>query len=203
MEWLKELLKAQGLEDDVIEKIIGSYKTKSVDYVMPKDKFNEINEAKKKLEDDIKDRDKQLEDLKNKTGKDDDLQAEIVRLQEENKTAKEKYETDLYNTQLQNEIDKSLLAAKARDIKIAKAAFNMENVKLEDGKLTGFDEQLKTLQETHNYLFNVEEGAKGTGGSMGNKGKGSGKSMTKEEILKIDNAVERQKAIAENIELFD
>ncbi|MGO3751205.1 MAG: phage scaffolding protein [Peptoniphilaceae bacterium] len=171
MDWLKELLKAQGLEEEAINKIVGSYKTESVKHVMPKDKFNEVNDENKQLKKDIKERDTQLEDLKGKATSNEDLQAEITRLQEENKTNKENYENDLYNTKLNNEIDKNLLAAKAKDLKIAKAVFNLEDVKLEDGKLTGFEEQLKSVQESHSYLFGGEENPSGTGGSMGNKGK--------------------------------
>lgn len=172
MEWLRNLLKAQGLEDEVINKIIEGYKTESAKHVMPKEKFNEVNEAKKQLEKDLKERDTQLEELKGKSIQGESLQAEITRLQEENKKAKEKYESDLYNTKLQNEIDKQLMKAKAKDLKIAKSAFNLENVKIEDDKLVGFDEQLKTVQESHAYLFGTdEEKPSGTGGSMGNKEK--------------------------------
>lgn len=174
MEWLKELLKAQGLEDEVISKIVESYKTESVKYVMPKDKFNEVNAENKQLKQDVADRDKQLNDLKDKSTKDVDLQAEITRLQEENKTAKEKYESDIYNTKLNNEIEKSLLAAKAKDLNIARAAFNLDDVKLEDGKLVGFSEQLDSIKESHGYLFGSEEAPSGTGGSMGNKEKNNG-----------------------------
>lgn len=171
MDWLKELLKAQGLEDEVINKIVESYKSESVKHVMPKDKFNEVNSENKQLKQDVADRDKQLNDLKDKSSKDSDLQAEITRLQEENKSAKEKYESDIYSTKLNNEIEKSLLAAKAKDLKIARAAFNLDDVKLEDGKLVGFEDQLKSIQESHGYLFGADENPSGTGGSMGNKEK--------------------------------
>lgn len=175
MEWLKELLKAQGLEDEVINKIVESYKTESAKFVIPKEKFNEVNEAKKQLEKDIVDRDKQLNDLKEKSTKDSDLQAEITRLQEENKKNKESYDNDIYTTKLNNEIEKTLLAAKAKDLNIAKAAFNLEDVKLDDsGQLSGFSEQLEKIQESHKYLFGIDETPSGTGGSMGNKEKSGG-----------------------------
>lgn len=173
MEWLRKLLKGQGLEDEVINKIIDSYKTESAKHVIPKEKFNEVNEELKKFRTGIAERDKQLDELKSKVGSNDALKAEIQKLQEENKVTADKYEQDLYNTKLNNEIDKRLMAAKAKDLNIAKAAFNFENVKLEEGKLTGFDEQLKEIQDSHSYLFNDEYPA-GTGGSLGNGAAGKG-----------------------------
>ena len=55
----KELLELGFTEEQVesVLKLVG-------ENTIPRDKFNEVNEAKKQLEKDVKSRDKQLEDLK-------------------------------------------------------------------------------------------------------------------------------------------
>ena len=55
----KEELKALGLTDEQIGKVDEAYKG-----FIPKSRFDEVNEAKKKAEETIKERDKQLEALK-------------------------------------------------------------------------------------------------------------------------------------------
>src|SRR5690554_5985104 len=71
---------------------------------IPKSRFDEVNEAKKKLDEDIKTRDKQLEELKKLDV--EGLKAQIEKLQMENKTAKEKYEAELKQIQINNAIEK-------------------------------------------------------------------------------------------------
>jgi len=61
---------------------------------IPKARFDEVNTGKKKAEDDLKDRDKQLEDLKKSSGDAAELTKKIETLQTENKAAKEKYEAE-------------------------------------------------------------------------------------------------------------
>lgn len=154
---------------------------------IPKSRFDEVNTENKQLKQDVSDRDTQLNDLKAKAVNDANLQAEITRLQEENTKNKEKFEADLAQTKLDNEIDKALMAANAKDLKIARAAFDLSKVKMEDGKLFGFSEQLKEIQESHAYLFGDEGKPSGTGGSLGGsnepRGVGGGQALTYSQMI--------------------
>lgn len=62
MDWLKELLKAQGLTEAQITAIVQGVEGHYTGWV-PKTRFDEVNEAKKAAEAAIQDRDKQLTEL--------------------------------------------------------------------------------------------------------------------------------------------
>lgn len=123
---------------------------------IPKSRFDEVNEAKKQLEKDIKTRDEQLEALKKVDAA--GLQATIDKLQNENKAAKEKYEADLKKIQVDNAVERALLSAKAKNIKAVKALLNLEGAEFDGENIKGLDEQIKKLQENEDskFLFNIE-----------------------------------------------
>ena len=81
----KELLELGFTEEQVesVLKIVG-------ENTIPRDKFNEVNEAKKQLEKDVKSRDKQLEDLKASNESNEELKSQIETLQKTNKETEEK-----------------------------------------------------------------------------------------------------------------
>lgn len=76
-----------------------------------------------------------------------------------------------------------------------------EAVKLDkDGKIENAKDHVKTVKDEWPELI-VKEGMKGA--DTNNPPKGSGKTYSsKDEIMKIEDAGERQRAIAENHELF-
>lgn len=123
---------------------------------IPKSRFDEVNEAKKKLDEDIKARDEQLEALKKVDA--DGLKAEIERLQGENKTAKEQYEKDLQNVKVNNAVEMALAGAKAKNIKAVKALLELDKAELDGDKVKGLDEQIKALKEAEDtkFLFEAE-----------------------------------------------
>ncbi|WP_186311264.1 phage scaffolding protein, partial [Paenibacillus sp. IHBB 10380] len=69
-------------------------------HFVPKSQYNDVVDARKKAEKEVTDRDKQLADLKEAAKGNEDLQAQIKKLQDDNKTAKEKYEAELKDLQL-------------------------------------------------------------------------------------------------------
>ena len=84
LEWLKTIL-GDGYTEDIESKIaqeIGKGFVSKAD-------FNAVKTQQKKLEDDLKTRDTQLEELKKATGTAEELTAQIAALQEQNR--KEKY----------------------------------------------------------------------------------------------------------------
>ncbi len=162
MDWLKELLKKAGIEEEKIDSTIADINKELPKHFIPKDKYNEVAEAKKKLETDIAERDKQLEQLKNAAGNSEELKAQIEQLQAENQKAAEEWQAKMAQMQLDFAIDKALTAAKAKNAKAVKALLDMEKVKLDGDKLLGLDDQLKAIKESDAYLFG-ESGKVGSG----------------------------------------
>jgi len=153
MDWLKEILKKAGIEEGKLDSVIGDINKELPKYFIPKDKYNEVAEAKKKLEADIAERDKQLEDLKKAAGSNEELKKQIEALQAENKKAAEEWQAKMSQMKLDFAIERALTAAKAKNPKAVKALLDMDKVKLDGDQLLGIDEQLKALQQSDPYLF--------------------------------------------------
>jgi len=162
MDWLKELLKKAGIEEGKLEGTIADINKELPKYFIPKDKYNEAAEAKKKLEADIDERDKQLEQLKNAAGNSEELKAQIEQLQAENQKAAEEWQAKVAQMQLDFALERALAAAKAKNAKAVKALLDMEKVKLDGEQLLGLDDQLKAIKESDPYLFG-ESGKVGSG----------------------------------------
>ena len=153
MDWLKEILKKAGIEEGKLDSVIGDINKELPKYFIPKDKYNEVAEAKKKLETDIAERDKQLEQLKAAAGSNEELKKQIETLQAENKKAAEEWQAKMAQMQLDFALERALTTARAKNTKAVKALLDMEKVKLDGDQLLGLDDQLKALQQSDPYLF--------------------------------------------------
>lgn len=101
LEWLKTIL-GDGYTEDIDKKIsaeIGKAFVSKAD-------FNSLNETKKSLEQQINERDKQLEELKKVDA--EGLQAKISELQADNTAAQQKYEAALKEAKLNYALDARL-----------------------------------------------------------------------------------------------
>lgn len=150
---IEEFVKSLGVpEDREAAAVTAAKKYLDGDYVT-KARFNEVNESKKGLETQLTERDKQLESLKKSSGDSDALKAQIKELQTANETAKAESEARIKELQFTNAI-KLAVADKAQDTDIVSSLFDKGKLILsEDGKVTGLDEQLKTLMESKPFLF--------------------------------------------------
>lgn len=130
---------------------------KELEGYIPKTRFNEVNEAKKKAEEEVKSREKQIEEIKKNVGDNEALQKQIETLQADNKKAKEEYDKELKDLQISNAI-KLALGDKAQDTDLVAGLFDKSKLILgDDGKVTGLDEQLKNLKETKSFLFKEDK----------------------------------------------
>lgn len=146
----KEQLIALGLDEATATKIAAA-STEELKGFIPKADHDTVVEAKGQLEKDIKVRDKQLEELKKVDA--EGLQKKIEDLQTVNKTTKVEYETKIKDLQFTSAI-KVALADKAHDVDLVAGLFDRSKLLLgDDGKITGLDEQLKTLQTGKAFLF--------------------------------------------------
>lgn len=148
----KEEFTQLGISEELAEKAAQASKTELENYA-PKTELEAVTQAKDQLEKDIKDRDKQLETLKKSAGNNEELQKQITDLQAENKTSKEKYEEEMKELKLSTAI-KVAIASEAQDVDIVSGLVDKSKLILSDeGKVTGLDEQIKTLRESKSFLF--------------------------------------------------
>lgn len=150
-----------GLSEELAEKAEKASLEELKTYI-PKSRFDEVNNSKKQLEEDVKTRDEQIESLKQVDG--DALKAEIEKLQGENKTAKENYDKQLNEIKLNNAIETALLSAKAKNTKAVNALIDKSKLKLDGDTVLGLKEQLETLTSSDDtkFLFNSTEENKGS-----------------------------------------
>ena len=143
----KDMTKAQTEIKDFVEK----------NYV-DKGKFDELTTAKSELDKQIKERDKQLDDLKKNAGNKEALEQQIANLKAANKKAAEDYEQKIKDTKLDAAI-KIAIGNNAQDIDIVAGLIDRTKLILgDDGKVTGLDEQVKALQTNKAFLFKPAPG---------------------------------------------
>ncbi len=119
-----------------------------------KAKHDEIAEEIKTLKTSVSDRDKQLETLKASAGDNEELKKQIETMKQQNADQEKAHKAELAQLRLDNAIDAALTAAGAKNGKAVKALLDVSKVKLgEDGKLTGWEEQIKAVQKSDSYLF--------------------------------------------------
>lgn len=159
MEWIKALIEKHTKDGELNqEELIKDINKEFPKYAVPKEQYNALAETKKKLEEDLETRDKQLEDLKEIDV--DGLKEQIETLQQENQTTKETYEKELKELQLNNAI-KLAINGKVHDEDIVSQLIKKDELVLsEDGKVVGLDEQINSLKENKGFLF-IEEKQEG------------------------------------------
>jgi hypothetical protein len=160
----KEDFVALGISEEQATKAAEASKKELESYV-PKADYDATNQVKGQLEKDIKDRDKQLEDLKKNSGDNAELLKQIENLQAENKAVMEKNEADMKELKLSTAI-KLAITESAQDADLVTGLFDKTKLILSnDGKVTGLEEQLKSIKESKPFLFKEEkaEPSKNTG----------------------------------------
>lgn len=149
---LKELL-GEELFKQVTEKLGDKKIILDDGNMIPKERFNEINEQKKEFKKMLEDRDKQLEELSKKAKGNEELEQQLLNYKNQNETTVKEYEEKLQKQAFEFALEKELMGSKVKNTKALKALLNIENIKLDNEKLIGLEEQLKGLQESDPYLF--------------------------------------------------
>lgn len=157
MEWLKELLKNAGVEN--VNDLESKISKELPKYFKPAKEFNEVSEK-------LKNANEEVETLKTtntniQTEYDNYKKGSIT--QEEYETKVKEIQEEADNKVKQNNFD-SKLAVKlmskeinAKDVVDIKANLDMSKISLDGENFIGLDEQIKTLKERKDYLFNKEE----------------------------------------------
>lgn len=152
----KEELLALGLTDEMASKVADASKEELKGYI-PKSRFDEVNEAKKKAEEAANERDAQIEKLSKDAGLTEELKTQIETLQAENKKKAEEYKAELSKVQMQNAIKLAINGQVHDEDMVASLLDTSKMILQEDGKLTGLKEQIETLKESKGFLFKADD----------------------------------------------
>ncbi len=153
----KEDFIALGISPELAAKAAEASGRELEGYV-PKDQLDTASSENKALKQSIADRDKQLETLKASAGDNEELKKQIETMKQQNADREKAHQAELAQLKLDHAIDAALAAAGAKNAKAVKALLDVSKVKLgEDGKLTGWEEQIKAVQKSDSYLFAAKQ----------------------------------------------
>ena len=174
----REFLEGLGLSKEVIDQVMDE---NGKDINKTKGDYEDVKAQLETANNTIKERDTQIEGLKKVDG--EALQAEITKLQNENKDAASKYENDLKELKLNNAI-KLAINDKVFNEDMAANLFDKSKLVLgDDGKVIGIDEQLENIKKDNAFLFKtgkIEQPYNPTGGEPPKK-------MSLEDAMKYAN----------------
>lgn len=200
----EDLMKIEGMTEELATKIAEQSAAEISGNYVPKSRFDEVNEAKKDAESLVKERDKQLEDLKKSTGDNDALKKQIEALQEDNKRIVKENEAKL-RQMARESIDAQLLSENgALNSKAVAALMDAVDDKLEGDEYKAARlAQIQALQKSDSYLFKTKPEPKPAGATPA----GSGSThvpgaITKEQFDKMGYE-EREELYNTNKELYD
>jgi ABC-type proline/glycine betaine transport system ATPase subunit len=160
----KEDLIKLGVSDDIATKIADDQAKNFI----PKAKFNEVTEAKKNLESQAAEHEKQLKTLKEKANGNDELQKTIKGLQDANKAQKDDFNVKLQKMSIDNTVNAALTASKAKNNSAVKAMLGIENYELDSyGKVKGLEDAIATAKKDNPWAFESDDTNKGDKGGTG------------------------------------
>ena len=200
-----EILKNCGVEEEKANEIVKAmneakiYTTnlENVDV-----RYNKLQEQKKQLEEASKTYQKQLEELTKNNADVEALSKLVEQLQLSNKELEENHSKEMHNLQFNFALEGALTNAKSKNNKALKALLNMDNIKYQEGKLEGLQEQIEALQKDASYLFDLETTPQSTGG-LGNFGRGNNNPTITKEQFRNMTYTEKMDLYVKDKELFN
>ena len=138
----RDFLKNLGIDDEMIGKILD-------------EAGKEVNELKTKianLQDDLKVKDGVIETKNSKIKELENVDVEALKTAEYER-GKAEGSAEIQKFKFNTALDNALKGGKVKDGKTISGLLDMEKIKLENEQIVGLDEQLKTLKESHDYLF--------------------------------------------------
>lgn len=199
----RKLLSAMGLEADKVDEIIEAHVSTTDALKEERDRYKKEAEANKDAKAELDRVSKELETLKADSGKEDTYKVKYEALKEEFddfKNGIEAEKTKTSKTKAYKELLKEIGISEKRIDAVTRIA-DLDKIELDkEGKIKKADDLKNSLKEewsdfiesTHTEGADVSNPPKKTGGQT----------MTKDEIMQIKDAGERQAAIAENHQLF-
>lgn len=140
LQWMKDIL-GDAYTDEMDAKVsaaLGERFVARADFNEKTGKVKELETQVTQLNEGIKTRDKQLEDLKKSAGDNEELTKQIETLTQQNKDAKANYDKELAKVKLMAAVDAELTAAGSKNNIAVRAmlADFLKDAKVVDGKVT-------------------------------------------------------------------
>lgn len=143
---------------------------------IPKVRFDEVNNEKKKLE--LRDRDGQLETLKNSTGDVEAMKQQIATLQADNKAKDEAHAAEIKKMKVDAAVEAALTSSGAINAKaVVPFLKDLDKAELaEDGTVKGLAEQIEALIKADDtkFLFTAKKQTQVKGAKPGESGNEDG-----------------------------
>lgn len=154
-----EQVKALGitnLSDDDAKKIADA-SAEELKTFIPKTRFDEVNEAKKTAEGQVKTLTKDLETAKANAGDNEDLKKQLDDALQKQKDDKKAFDEQMKDLKVSNAI-KLAIVDTAQDADLVAGLIDKSKLILgEDGRVTGLEEQVKNLKKDKAFLFKEEK----------------------------------------------
>lgn len=189
----KDELKALGLSDEQITAVVEDY---GKNYVA-KSQFNQKNDELKQVKGEVDTLKGEIDGLKKSNKDNAELVAQIDKMKADAKARDEEYNANIKKMQINSIVERQLASAKAKNSKSVRALLNLENAEIDGDNIKGLDDQIKALQKSDAYLFDL-----GKVGTVPGTPEGGAKTITKEQFDKMP-LQERQKLFVENEELYN
>lgn len=152
----REFLEQAGLEKDQIDAVMAEHgKAIQAEH----DKSKEAVAKVTGLEEQLAQRDTDLEELKKNKGSSDDLNTQLQSLQEKYEQDTTDLQSKLSQERLDSAIEMALVKSKAKNNVAVKALLKSDTLELTDEGVTGLEEQLEAVKKENPYLFDSVEQA--------------------------------------------
>ena len=172
----KEEFVKLGIDEETAKKCEAASQEELKGFI-PKVRFDEVNNEKKKLELDLRDRDGQLETLKNSTGDVEAMKQQIATLQADNKAKDEAHAAEIKKMKVDAAVEAALTSSGAINAKaVVPFLKDLDKAELaDDGTVKGLAEQIEALTKADEtkFLFNSKKQTQVKGvkpGESGNEG---------------------------------
>ena len=184
LQWMKDIL-GDAYTDEMDAKVsaaLGERFVARADFNEKTGKVKELETQVTQLNEGIKTRDKQLEDLKKSAGDNEELTKQIETLTKQNKDAKANYDKELAKVKLMAAVDAELTAAGSKNNTAVRAVLAefLEGAKIVDGKVLANKVEALKKDAATDFMFGTAakyEGWKPGDGADGGK-PGSNKKLS-------------------------
>ena len=152
----QEQFEALGIEKSIAKKAAEESK-KELDGYVTKETYDQTEQQRKQLETTANDYKSQLETLKTTAGDNAALTQQIADFQQQIADKEKEHQKEITDLKLTNAI-KMAISASAQDSDLVAGLFDRTKLILgDDGKVSGLDEQVKSLKESKPFLFKAEQ----------------------------------------------
>lgn len=160
LEQFKAFLKEKGLQDDVVNGIANDLKSKNI-YLSSEEnidqRYQKLKGQKELLQTQLDSANATLENLKKSNKGNEDLQAELQKLKDDNAALQSKYDADIMMREKKDQVLAELKKVGALHPELLMASMDLEKIEMKDNKISGYNEQIKKLQDDYADQFKVQD----------------------------------------------